>query len=169
MPPVFAGSGISAAIRKNYFATPSTFMYVYVDSHNTSDQKLVFVKYRSTKVLSLKTDKTNYSLGDVVRLEIKLNYTKDSSPVYAKFKLELVEPVGEPDLLFQTSLFPLLPGFNVTKTLKFKIPQTFWIPDGEYAFKATLTDSLGREIDSDVARFYVNDTLKVHYLEFDAV
>ena len=165
--PIFAGSGISAAVRKNYFATPSTFMYVYVDSHNTSDQKLVFVKYRSTKVLSLKTDKTNYSLGDVVRLEIKLNYTKDRSPVYAKFKLELVEPVGEPDFLFQTSLFPLLPGFNVTKTLKFKIPQTFWIPDGEYAFKATLTDSLGREIDSDVARFYVNDTLKVQ--EFDAV
>jgi len=167
--PIFAGSGISAAIRKNYFATPSTFMYVYVDSHNTSDQKLVFVKYRSTKVLSLKTDKTNYSLGDVVRLEIKLNYTKDSSPVYAKFKLELMEPVGEPDVLFQTNLFPLLPGFNVTKILKFKIPQTFWIPDGEYAFKATLTDSLGREIDSDVARFYVNDTLKVRSLEFDAV
>jgi len=122
---------------------------------------------KSTKVLFLKTDKTNYSLGDVVRLGIKLNYTEP--PVYAKFKLELVEPVGEPDVLFQTNLFPLLPGFNVTKILKFKIPQTFWIPEGEYAFKATLTDSLGREIDSDVARFYVNDTLKVHYLEFDAV
>ena len=119
------------------------------------------------KVLFLKTDKTNYSLGDVVRLGIKLNYTEP--PVYARFKLELEEPVGEPDVLFQTNLFPLLPGFNVTKTLEFKIPQTFWIPEGEYAFKATLTDSLGREIDSDVARFYVNDTLKVHYLEFDAV
>jgi len=144
--------------------------WIKASYHSGNDTLLTYgSEEKSTKVLLLKTDKTNYSLGDVVRLGIKLNYTKEYLPVYARFKLELEEPVGEPDVLFQTNLFPLLPGFNVTKILKFPIPQTFWIPEGEYAFKATLTDSLGREIDSDVARFYVNDTLKVHYLEFDAV
>ena len=132
-------------------------------------QEEIIEDYKSTKSLFLKTNRTNYTLGDILRLRIELNYTKENPPVYARIKLELKEPVGEPDVLFQTKLFPLLPGFNVTKILKFPIPQTFWIPEGEYAFKATLTDSLGREIDSDVARFYVNDTLKVHYLEFDAV
>ena len=46
--PIIAGSGLSATVRNSYFNTPSAFMYVYIDSQNTSDQKLVFKRFGVT-------------------------------------------------------------------------------------------------------------------------
>ncbi len=116
--------------------------------------------YKSTKVLFLTTDKTNYSLGDTVKLTIGLNYSKDMPPVYASFKLELIEPVGTPDVLIKTPIFSLTPGFTITKTLRYKIPSTIWIPDGEYEFQGTLCDSLGNIIERDSVKFFISDAKK---------
>ncbi|MFQ6073325.1 MAG: hypothetical protein ACE5KT_11605 [Methanosarcinales archaeon] len=81
--------------------------------------------------------------------------------MYACFKLELVEPTGTPDVLIQTPIFSLTPGFNITKTINYPIPSTIWIPDGEYQFKGTLNDSLGTIIDISRVQFYLNDSMKV--------
>jgi len=77
--PIFAGSGISAAVRKNYFATPSTFMYVYVDSQNISDQKLVFIRTPTLNQLPI-ANFTYSPLNPVVKQPITFNASSSYDP-----------------------------------------------------------------------------------------
>ncbi|MFQ6121061.1 MAG: hypothetical protein ACE5KE_14395 [Methanosarcinales archaeon] len=86
-----------------------------------------------------------------------VNYTGPS--VFASFKLELQEPSGMPDIIIQTNLFALKPGFYKNVTLSYPIPVNMWIMDGEYSFTGSLIDSFGNIIESDSVHFYINDSM----------
>jgi len=105
----------------------------------------------------LRTDKANYSTGDVVNLVIEVNRMQEN-PQVMKFKLELEDLDDKPDTLIETGSFLMPAKFHKKVVLRFAIPESPFVSSGRYAFKAYLIEpSLGEILAYDAVYFYVKE------------
>jgi len=117
----------------------------------------VEITYKAYPSVSVSTDKTNYTLGEVVRMHLAIS--GGELPVVTKFKLEHQGPEGT-ELLYESAPFTLPPNFSLNRTVPFPIPVSPFVAGGSHTFIATLveptTDSI---IAGDSTSFYINDTI----------
>lgn len=81
-------------------------------------------------------------------------------PVAAEYLLELEEPAGETDRIYQSPPFLLPAEFQWSATVPFEIPVSYFVADGNYTFVATLTDlttTSGTVLGTDTATFFIDD------------
>jgi len=108
--------------------------------------------------ISLMTDKANYSTGEVINLAIEVNRTQEY-PQVMKFKLELEDLDGKPDVLIETGSFVMPAKFHKKVVLRFVIPESPFVSSGRYAFKAYLIEpSLDEVLAYDAVNFNVEET-----------
>jgi len=123
------------------------------------------VKIKYSALLTVSTDKLNYSLGETINLTIEVNRS-EAYPQVAKFRLQLKEPYDTPDTLIETQAFMMPPVFYKNVSLDFKIPETPFIPSGQYSYIATLIDpNYNTTIATDSAFFTIDDKITTTALE----
>ena len=116
----------------------------------------VEITYKAYPSVSVSTDKTNYTLGEVVRMHLAIS--GGELPVVTKFKLEHQGPEGT-ELLYESAPFTLPPNFSLNRTVPFPIPVSPFVAGGSHAFIATLVEpTTGSIIARDSTSFYINDT-----------
>ena len=137
----FGGIGFSAATG------------YYTNWHIIDDVEITYKAYPS---VSVSTDKTNYTLGEVVRMHLAIS--GGELPVVTKFKLEHQGPEGT-ELLYESAPFTLPPNFSWDRTVPFPIPVSPFVAGGSHTFIATLVEpTTGSIIARDSTSFYINDT-----------
>ena len=110
--------------------------------------------------VSVSTDKERYKLGETIKLLLYINRSADM-PVVAQFTLELEEPGGTTDMIYQSGAFTMPAEFQFTTTVPFYIPVSYFVVDGEYSFVATLIEpTTGTILGKDTATFYVEDKVQ---------
>jgi len=117
------------------------------------------VFYEHEPVVAASTDKASYKLGETVNLRLGINRSAETA-VKAKFLLELEEPAGETDRIYQSPPFLLPTEFQWSATVPFEIPVSYFVADGNYTFVATLTDlttTPGTVLGRDTATFFIDD------------
>ena len=116
----------------------------------------VEITYKAYPSVSVSTDKTNYTLGEVVRMHLAIS--GGELPVLTKFKLEHQGPEGT-ELLYESAPFTLPPNFSWDRTVPFPIPVSPFVAGGSHTFIATLVEpTTGTIIARDSTSFYINDT-----------
>ncbi len=121
--------------------------------HIIDDVEIIYKAYPS---VSVSTDKTNYTLGEVVRMHLAIS--GGELPVLTKFKLEHQGPEGT-ELLYESAPFTLPPNFSWDRTVPFPIPVSPFVAGGSHTFIATLVEpTTGTIIARDSTSFYINDT-----------
>ena len=110
------------------------------------------------KVISVVTDKTNYTLSETVYVTLEINYSAEY-PVVTVLELELKEPCDTPDLLYKSPWFIMTPPvFQWNATVPIHINDSMWVSGGWHSFIATLIEpNTGRVIWKDSACFKIDD------------
>ena len=110
--------------------------------------------------LSIWTDKSEYELGDVVKLGLEINNTF-GLPVMTQFSLKLEQPGGDIDTIYESSPFLMPAGFHFKKKVPFPIPVSWFIEGGNYTFVATLMAPTTNEtLGEDAAKFHISDEMR---------
>jgi len=125
----------------------------------TSPEPSVTIGVEQSKdfYITLNTNKANYSTGDVVNLVIEVNRTQ-GNPQVMKFRLELEDLDGKPDVLIETGSFVMPAKFHKKVVLRFIIPESPFVSSGRYAFKAYLIEpSLDEVLAYDAVYFNVTE------------
>jgi len=118
--------------------------------------------YEISPSVSISTDKTNYTLGEVVKLSISIS--GGESPITVKFKLEHEGPEGL-ETIYESKAFTLPPDVTVPLSVNFPIPMSPFVAGGLHSFIASLEDLNGTVIAKDFAQFYIDDSYKVKALK----
>ncbi|MCU4140734.1 MAG: hypothetical protein MW690_000535 [Methanophagales archaeon] len=110
--------------------------------------------------LSIWTDKSEYELGDVVKLGLEINNTF-GLPIMTQFSLKLEQPGGDIDTIYESSPFLMPAGFHFKKNVPFPIPVSWFIEGGNYTFVATLMAPTTNEtLGEDAAKFHISDEMR---------
>lgn len=128
----------------------------YNNWHIIDDVEIITYEDEAYPSVSVDTDKTNYTLGEVVRMHLAIS--GGELPVVTKFKLEHQGPEGT-ELLYESAPFILSPNFSLNRTVPFPIPVSPFVAGGSHTFIATLVEpTTGTIIARDSTSFYINDT-----------
>jgi len=110
--------------------------------------------------LSIWTDKSEYNLGDVVKLGLEINNTY-GLPVMTQFSLKLEQPGGDIDTIYESKPFLMPAGFHFKKVIPFPIPVSWFIEEGNYTFVATLIEpTTNVTLGEDAAKFHISDEMR---------
>jgi len=110
--------------------------------------------------LSIWTDKSEYNLGDVVKLGLEINNTY-GLPVMTQFSLKLEQPGGDIDTIYESKPFLMPAGFHFKKVIPFPIPVSWFIEEGDYTFVATLIEpTTNVTLGVDAAKFHISDEMR---------
>lgn len=87
--------------------------------------------------VSISTDSTVYTPGETVLLNLSIsNPTANAYP--SRLTLDIILPTGAGINLI-SKWFIMPSGFKAAKTIPFPIPNSTFVPSGDYRFNATLT------------------------------
>ena len=90
------------------------------DSHRTKvEVDYIKVFYEHEPVVTASTDKASYKLGETVNLRLGINRSAETA-VKAEYLLELEEPAGETDRIYQSPPFLLPAEFQWSATVRSK-------------------------------------------------
>ena len=110
--------------------------------------------------LSIWTDKSEYNLGDVVKLGLEIKNTY-GLPVMTQFSLKLEQPGGDIDTIYESKPFLMPAGFHFRKVIPFPIPVSWFIEEGNYTFVATLIEpTTNVTLGEDIAKFHISDEMR---------
>lgn len=94
-------------------------------------------KVSQNPTILISTDKDSYVPGETIQLT--LNISNPTTNTYkSNFLLNLFWPTGTGVGIVNKS-FTMTPGFKLVKVIPYPIPNSIFVPDGDYYFKATLT------------------------------
>jgi len=130
----------------------------FIDTGTVQCPQLLAMTYKKVpKLISVTTDKENYTIGETVLMTLGINRSAESVREMS-LELELKEPNDEPDLIYNSGPFWMPAEFEWSATVPFWIENSIWIPSGEYCFIGTLRDPSTEEvIASDRACFEIDD------------